>query len=244
MNQVQANNSTISPTLKFAEWFHEHIGKGLGKGFFPCKPSHKVPATKHGFKDATFDANKLTAWFARGSNNIALATGNGLVVIDIDVKKGDGLAEFNKLQEELGDLPDSYSVKTPSGGLHRYFRYSGVRLGNTQGGEGSGLSPNIDTRAEDGYVVVPPSYVVDAMMGIDGAYTVQEPAKGIAKLPEAWLDRLLSLKSRATTQPSNVVSILKLLPDGWMVNQPGTKEWTVVATKWSRDTLDEIEDYL
>jgi Bifunctional DNA primase/polymerase, N-terminal len=34
---------------------------------FPCLPGQKIPATRHGFRDATTDEQQITAWFSRGS---------------------------------------------------------------------------------------------------------------------------------------------------------------------------------
>ena len=32
---------------------------------FPCQPGQKIPATTHGFRDATTDEEQITAWFTR-----------------------------------------------------------------------------------------------------------------------------------------------------------------------------------
>ena len=43
---------------------------------FPCLPGQKIPATRHGFRDATTDEQQITDWFGRGaSRNLAIATG-------------------------------------------------------------------------------------------------------------------------------------------------------------------------
>ena len=34
---------------------------------FPCLPGQKIPATRHGFRDATTDEQQITAWFTRRS---------------------------------------------------------------------------------------------------------------------------------------------------------------------------------
>jgi Bifunctional DNA primase/polymerase, N-terminal len=53
---------------------------------FPCQPGAKVPATAHGFRDATTDPVQITSWFGRGFGwNLAIATGApGPDVLDID----------------------------------------------------------------------------------------------------------------------------------------------------------------
>ncbi len=43
---------------------------------FPCLPGEKIPATAHGFRDATTDEQQITEWFGRGYTwNLAIATG-------------------------------------------------------------------------------------------------------------------------------------------------------------------------
>ena len=52
---------------------------------FPLKPRDKVPATTHGVKDATTDEATIREWWAKTPNaNIGFATGDGIVVVDID----------------------------------------------------------------------------------------------------------------------------------------------------------------
>ena len=43
---------------------------------FPCQPDQKIPATRHGYRDATTDQERITAWFGHGPSwNLAIATG-------------------------------------------------------------------------------------------------------------------------------------------------------------------------
>ena len=32
---------------------------------FPCLPGQKIPATRHGYRDATTDEQQITDWFGR-----------------------------------------------------------------------------------------------------------------------------------------------------------------------------------
>jgi Bifunctional DNA primase/polymerase, N-terminal len=122
---------------------------------FPCLPGEKVPATKHGFLDATTDPDKITWWWARHpEQNVAIATGApGPDVLDVDVHPdGNGFAAFNRLRREgLLDGASAY-IRTPSGGLHAYF---------TGSQQGNGRLPrhHLDFRSQGGYVVAPPSAV-------------------------------------------------------------------------------------
>ncbi len=87
-------------------------------------------------------------------DNIGLVTGDGLLVLDIDVKgQSDGRESLAKLCEGR-PLPDTYMVRTGSGGLHYYFSVpASLVIRNTVGK----LGKSIDTRGTGGYVVGPPS---------------------------------------------------------------------------------------
>jgi hypothetical protein len=42
----------------------------------PCLPGQKIPATAHGYHDATIDEQQITNWFGRHPDwNLAIATG-------------------------------------------------------------------------------------------------------------------------------------------------------------------------
>ena len=61
----------------------EYYTKNMGLRVFPC--NGKIPATTHGCKDATTDPAQITKWWGGGSiYNIAIATGGGIVVLDVD----------------------------------------------------------------------------------------------------------------------------------------------------------------
>lgn len=106
--------------------------------------------TPHGFKDATTDPVQIARWWDRcPTGNIGIATGSGLVVLDVDGEKG--WNSLKQLTDAHGDLPDTASVATARG-KHYYF-CTDVPIKSNQGKLGEGL----DIRAEGGYVVAPPS---------------------------------------------------------------------------------------
>lgn len=73
-----------------------------------------------------------------------IETGGGLLVLDIDVKKHDGYASL-----EGREVPDTYAVKTPTGGAHLYYTYPPeLRVRNRVN-----ALPGIDIRADGGMVV-------------------------------------------------------------------------------------------
>ena len=64
----------------------------------PCLPGQKIPATTHGYKNATTDEQQITEWFGHGQQwNLAIATGTpGPDVLDIDQhgQAGNGYRQF------------------------------------------------------------------------------------------------------------------------------------------------------
>ena len=122
----------------------------------PCLPGQKIPATRHGYLDATTDTGQITEWFARQPRyNLAVATGTpGPDVLDVDQHgpAGNGFGAFARLHAAgLLDGAAAY-VRTPSGGLHLYFTGSQQRSGHLPG-------HHIDFRSAGGYVLAPPSQV-------------------------------------------------------------------------------------
>jgi hypothetical protein len=161
----------------------------------PCQGGHAGWEQR-----ATTNPDRIRAAWTHGPFNIGVATGpSGLVVVDLDTAKDelppspwnvpgvrDGQDVLAVLAEQAGQpVPlDTFTVATPSGGAHLYFRApSDVKLRNTEGDKGNGLGWRVDTRAHGGYIVAPGS-VVDGRpytMVIDG-----DPAP----LPSWLVDRL------------------------------------------------------
>ena len=113
---MTASDGTLRRALTFA---------AHGWPVFPCQVGQKIPATRHGYLDATTDERQITRWFTRHPDwNLAVATGApGPDVLDVDQhgKAGNGFAAFNRLTRAgLLDGASAY-VRTPSGGLHAYF---------------------------------------------------------------------------------------------------------------------------
>jgi Bifunctional DNA primase/polymerase, N-terminal len=122
----------------------------------PCQPGRKVPATPHGFYDATTDLGQITRWFTRQPGaNLAIATGTpGPDVLDIDQHgpAGNGFAAYARLQQ-AGLLDGAIlHVRTPSTGLHAYFTGSAQRNGHL-------AAHHVDFRSTGGYVLAPPSQI-------------------------------------------------------------------------------------
>ncbi len=90
--------------------------------------------------------------------NIGIVTGSisQITVIDIDTKSG----QANNL---LSKFPPTYTVKTPSGGYHLYYKY---QQGFTVSANAYPDLPYVDIRGDSGFVVAPPSITPN------GEYTI------------------------------------------------------------------------
>ncbi|MER7576842.1 bifunctional DNA primase/polymerase [Streptomyces sp. NPDC126514] len=182
---------------------------------FPLRPGTKRPAL-HGEaacprtgecadghlkweQRATRDPERIHAAWSAAAFNIGIATGpSGLVVVDLDMPKTKDSADapcgatvFEALCERAGHaVPDTYRVRTASGGTHLYFTApNGVRLTNTAGTIGE----LVDTRAWGGYVVAAGS-TTDT-----GAYEAVSGSMA-APLPE-WLQTILKPAPARSTGP-------------------------------------------
>jgi hypothetical protein len=185
----------LRPGIKLPALHGERTCTGTG----PCAGGHRKWEQR-----ATTDPDRIRAAWTRAPFNVGIATGpSGLLVVDLDTPehKGssdapDGAATFGALCERAGHaVPDTYRVRTASGGTHLYFTApSGVRMTNTQGT----VADSVDTRAWGGYVVAAGSTTPA------GAY---EPLCGpaVACLPP-WLQSILQPAPKASTAPSVAVA--------------------------------------
>lgn len=137
----------------------------------------KVPATKHGYKDAVTDADQIKAWWTQHPTAMPAApTGRitGMVVLDIDVKNG--VSGWDAL-EELGatPLPATPHAHTPSGGTHVYFAAPPFEVRNSAGKIGRGL----DFRGDGGSIILPApcgGYAWDPHVNLDTTPLAPMPA--------------------------------------------------------------------
>ncbi|GAA2849512.1 hypothetical protein GCM10010472_03120 [Pseudonocardia halophobica] len=177
--------------------------RAVAAGFhvFPVRPRAKTPAIPAWEQAATRDPAQIERWWRSVPFNVGLAVGrSGIVVIDLDQPKPDTTDPARRARsgrEALLDLavahgqvlPVTASVRTPSGGEHRYFRMpNGVELRNSQGL----LAPLIDTRGAGGYVLAAGSVLPAGRYVGDGGV--------IAELP-AWLATLLTPPVVHTAEP-------------------------------------------
>lgn len=135
----------MSRMLKAALGYAQH-----GWPVFPIVPRAKQPMTRAGFKDATTDEAQIRRWWHETPDaNIGFSPGRAqLMVIDVDGPDG------RQAAAALGLLSEpTLAVLTgrEDGGIHLYFQHPGGVVGNAP------LAPHLDVRADDGYVLLPPS---------------------------------------------------------------------------------------
>jgi len=118
----------------------------------------KHPRTAHGFKDAATDERQIRAWWSQWSGaNIGIATGDGLVVVDVDPRH-QGDKTLAQHERKNSPIPDDAKAISGSGGPHFYLTLpKGIVIASVTGGVGKGLGEGIDVKADNGYVVAPPS---------------------------------------------------------------------------------------
>jgi hypothetical protein len=125
-----------------------------GLPVFPCTLPKKRPACKHGFKDATADADALRElWRQYPGDLVGVPTGepSGLFAVDIDSARHDEAGAW--LERNRARLPETRQHQTISGGLHLIFKHPG--LGNTT----SKLARGVDTRGDGGYIIWWPAHL-------------------------------------------------------------------------------------
>ncbi|SED00744.1 bifunctional DNA primase/polymerase [Streptomyces sp. PAN_FS17] len=217
---------------------------------FPLRPGSKQPAL-HGEKyctrtgecagghlkweqRATTDPDRIRAAWSRAPFNVGIATGpSGLLVVDLDTPKDksssdapDGAATFRALCERTGHaVPDTYRVRTASGGEHLYFTTpDGLRLTNTA----RTIGELVDTRAWGGYVVAAGSILPAGQHeALCGSVTAPLPS---------WLQSVLQPAPKRSQAPSvAIVWQSRRYADVALANetrnvataQPGAREGTL-----------------
>ncbi|MEU5660938.1 bifunctional DNA primase/polymerase [Streptomyces sp. NPDC047737] len=131
--------------------------------------------------------------------------GRGLVVVDLDMPKpgtepltgrwagcAGGTDVLELLMREAGaDWPETYTVMTPSGGLHLYYLQpeNGPLIGcaTGEGERAPHIGPLVDVRGVGGYVIAAGSY--SAAQG--RPYTRESPADLLPQQVPGWLLELL-----------------------------------------------------
>ena len=171
------------------------IALAAGLSVFGLPPGQKAP--EPGWQRRCTNDPEVVARTWRPGDNVGVGCRASEVLgIDLDRHPGkpDGVAQFAAVCARHGQpWPDTYTVRTPRGGLHLYLRMPPGRIiGSTSGGR-SPLGPSIDTRGPGrhtgGHLVGPGSR-------IDGVPYVVERDVPIAVVPD-WIADLLALRAPA-----------------------------------------------
>ncbi|MEG2253960.1 MAG: bifunctional DNA primase/polymerase [Carnobacterium sp.] len=164
----------INEAIKYAE---------LGFSILPLKNNSKVPQSTeyfpNGFKSATSDKNKIKShWHQYPMSNIGLLIGKDLIIMDIDVHKENGFDSLKILEREFERLPNTFSVDTPTGGKHYYFRLP------------EGVTIDRQINAFKGIDILTNGYIVASPSLIDGVtYKVSTGSIDKLALMPNWLLR-------------------------------------------------------
>jgi hypothetical protein len=200
----------------------------------PCRHwPDKLPVIAKGYHGRTLDTTLIDRYFKDGQYSIGVRPVDaGFVIIDED-----------KAHEP--ELPETYTVRTPSGGLHRYYR-SWQEFGNGK------WAPGIDVRSANGYVLVPPSpgyHVLDGREPVDfpdwAAERLNEreerQAEPIEDNPNAGTEAVERAWTWLGNQPEDT--------DGWIIAAKVVRDFALSKNQateawqwWQRDFADQWDD--
>jgi len=123
-----------------------------------CVSGEKTNGNRWG---CTTDPVEIVAYYKQfPAANVGIATGkdSGIFVLEADTPAGhsaDGIANLKNLEAEHGELPATLMAESPSGSVHRFFKYpsDGTFIENSA----SKLAPGVDVRGDGGMVIAAPS---------------------------------------------------------------------------------------
>ncbi len=172
------------------------------------------------------DPDTVRDWFAQETHLAfsILTKHSDLVIVDIDVKEGDGLTEwFEALGEHAdGEIPETFTVRTPSGGMHVYFRNTDETIKNSAKKHFKYIDIRGAGDKNGGLAFGPGSEII----GEEGRYEITNDAD-VAELPE-WLAE--KIRPRPAPVENNVFT-----EDAWGSDERDGK-WTVeqFEAQWSK----------
>lgn len=218
---------TIHNISQFAETYCAR-----GWAVIPVRAGAKLPIeTDWPNKGRRTAAEVAAAWTLYPDANVGILTGlvSGLWVLDVDPQNG-GMQALAGLVAAYGQLPETYVVKTPSGGLHYYFLLpEDFEPRNAQHGRRAGRLPvGIDVRGRGGQVVAPPS------VRPEGSYLVLADFP-LSPAPEWLLDMLRPIEP---AQAAGATAV----PDGAAVLAPVSVShlWDSWLTRVFQEELERL----
>ena len=180
----------IDAALEYASW---------GWWVFPLLPNAKIPATLHGFKDATTDKEKIKKWWEKNPElNIGGVSGKEsvLIVFDIDPRNGGEEDWAQWLDENEGKLNGMMQL-TAGGGYHYLCEYD-ERIRTCK------LTDGIDLLSDGHYFVVSPSVVNNKSYEWELS---SSPFDGVAPsvIPNSWIEKITNNKKEKSEQSSGLI---------------------------------------
>lgn len=199
-----------------------------------CKSQGKHPRVRWKEHGGSVETEQIMYWWRRWPRaNVAILTGldrSGLFVIDVDPRHG-GDATLDALQEMHGQLPDTLTAITGSGGRHILYRRP--EQGAKQGA--GDLGPGLDTRSDGGLIVAAPS-----VHHSGGSYRWQNWGTGLAEVPP-WVLNMLRLP-----EPVARVSVPRRAARGFMDQVLADKARSIATAPAGQrnNTLNAVAYYL
>ncbi len=213
-----------------------------GLRVIPILPGQKRPALSAWQDKATTDPDLIEQWWTKWPDHgvgIACGAASGIFVLDVDNAGGKvGDEALAALVSKYGDLPETYTVRTGSGGWHFYFRFDPdrpIRNGS--------LGTNLDIRGEGGQVLAPPTIhpvsgeaytvhlgvpVADAPEWVYGLLTAAAPVPAPVAKPTPALPKVAGEVSPAEAFDAAHTWAELLEADGWVlhhVDRDGEHHW-------------------
>lgn len=171
-----------------AHWFRERTGlRIMPLGRLDNRPHPGLGSFGSFEHVASRDPRQLDAWWGRNGMdpfaNIGIVPGQGVLVLDVDVKNGvDGVRSLMEWEDLTGvRLPLAPRVQTPSGGQHLFFST------DEHSPSPAGWQPGVDIRANGAMVAAPPSRrQIRGRLGNDATFQPYRLVAGSFKrLPKA-----------------------------------------------------------
>jgi len=167
-----------------------------GYSVLPVNPHNKKPNSGYEWKNNPINEIEIakSQWAVSHKGcAVGIITGekSNLLVLDIDNKNGkDGSKSLSELEDKYGKLPDTFTVKSPTGGYHYYFDYNNCNLTVD-----ADVFDGLDYRGNGGYVLSPGS------VSETGVYEVVNNAP-VAPLPK-WLNDVLKSSTANVSKSDN-----------------------------------------
>jgi len=136
-----------------------------GLAVFPLPPGGRKPVIKDWPNRCVTDPDTIARYWRPGDNIGIGCKASRIVGIDLDRNhsEADGVETFTALCEKHGqEWPRTFTVRTPRGGLHLYYRApAGRSFGNTSGRIGPGIDTRGNGRDNDGGYLIGPGSIVN-----------------------------------------------------------------------------------